>query len=48
MVGKGVGLSLRCKFEPFLSKGQGDVRSVDEKNLLALEVAEHSGRGISV
>lgn len=37
----------RWGFEPFLSKGQRDIRSVEENSSLALEVTEHTVRGIS-
>lgn len=45
-----VGLSLHMswKFKPFLSKGQGDMRSVDENSSLALEVTERTARGTSL
>lgn len=33
---------MRWEFEPFLSKGQGDIRSVDENGPLTLEVIEHA------
>lgn len=49
-IGESVGLSLHVswKFEPFLSKGQGDMKPVDENSSLALEVTEHTARGASV
>lgn len=48
--GESIGLCLHrsWKFEPFSSKGQGDMRSGDENSSLALEVTEHTARGTSV